>query len=121
MQTIRRLSLYGYDQPLFDFDDTKTLVSLFLIKLFSVSGMNLTDRKSVVQGKSVSFDRSTINRYYGLANIKDDEYQPLVENDGTNWDKIKKFFCKKDVVWNRYTNGGLKSLSGQEMTKVAKI
>ena len=27
---------------MFDFDDTKTLVLLFLIKLISVSGMNLT-------------------------------------------------------------------------------
>ena len=27
---------------LFDFDDTKTLVLLFLIKLLSISGMNLT-------------------------------------------------------------------------------
>ena len=29
-------------EPLFDFDDTKTLVLLFLIKLLSVSRMNLT-------------------------------------------------------------------------------
>ena len=28
-------------EPLFDFDDTKTLVLLFLIKLLSVSGINL--------------------------------------------------------------------------------
>ena len=32
------------DLPLFDFDDTKTLVLLFLIKLLSVSGMNLTPK-----------------------------------------------------------------------------
>ena len=31
-------------EPLFDFDDTKTLVLLFLIKLLSVSGMNLTSK-----------------------------------------------------------------------------
>ena len=30
------------DEPLFDFADTKTLVLLFLIKLISVSRMNLT-------------------------------------------------------------------------------
>ena len=29
---------------MFDFDDTKTLVLLFLIKLLSVSGMNLTPK-----------------------------------------------------------------------------
>ena len=31
-------------EPLFDFDDTKTLVLLFLIKLLSVSEMNLTPK-----------------------------------------------------------------------------
>ena len=31
-------------EPLFDFDDTKTLVLLFLINLLSVSGMNLTPK-----------------------------------------------------------------------------
>ena len=31
-------------EPLFDFDDTKTLVLLFLIKLLSISGMNLTSK-----------------------------------------------------------------------------
>ena len=31
-------------EPLFDFDDTKTFVLLFLIKLLSVSGMNLTPK-----------------------------------------------------------------------------
>ena len=32
---------------MFDFDDTKTLVLLFLIKLLSVSGMNLTPRANL--------------------------------------------------------------------------
>ena len=31
-------------EPLFDFDDTKTFVLLFLIKLLSVSKMNLTPK-----------------------------------------------------------------------------
>ena len=31
-------------EPLFDFDDTKTLVLLFLIQLLSVLGMNLTPK-----------------------------------------------------------------------------
>ena len=33
-------------EPLFDFDDTKTLVLLILIKLLSISEMNLTPRQS---------------------------------------------------------------------------
>ena len=75
----------------------------------------------MVRGNSVSFDHSTINRYYRLANIEDDKYQPLIENDGTNWDEIKEFLCKEDMAWSIYTNGGLKSFPGQAMTKVAKI
>ena len=74
-----------------------------------------------VKGKSVPFDWSTINRYYGLANFDDDEYQQLVTNDNTNWEEIKEFLCKDDVSCSRYTNGGLKSFPGQAMTKVAKI
>ena len=74
-----------------------------------------------VRGKSVPFDHSTINQYYGLANFEDDEYQPLVTNDGTNWDEIKEFLCKDDVPWSRYTNWGLKTFPSQAMTKVSKI
>ena len=35
------------DEPLFDFDNTKTLVLLFLIKLLSVSEMNLISKAKV--------------------------------------------------------------------------
>ena len=45
---IDSLHLFFFDEvhiePLFDFDDTKTLVLLFLIKLLSVSRMNLTPK-----------------------------------------------------------------------------
>ena len=42
---------------MFDFDDTKTLVLLFLIKLLSVSGMNLTSKEnpSLRTFKNLSF------------------------------------------------------------------
>ena len=40
--TIPSFFVEDYDKPLFDFDDTKILVLLFLIKLLSVLGMNLT-------------------------------------------------------------------------------
>ena len=63
-----------------------------------------------------------INGYYGLADIKDDQYQALLESDETNWDDIKNALCKELVAWKRYTNGGLKSFPGQAMKKkIAKI
>ena len=92
-----------------------------VVREFYANGMERNGFTVTVRGKSVSFDHSTINRYYGLANFENDEYQPLVTNDGTNWDEIKEFLCKDDVPWSRYTNRGLKSFSGQAMTKVAKI
>ena len=92
-----------------------------MVREFYANGMEREGFTVTVRGKSVSFDCSTINRYYGLANFDDDEYQPLVTNDNTNWDEIKEFLCKDDVPWSRYTNGALKSFPGQAMTKVAKI
>ena len=50
--------------------------------------------KVFVQGKWVPFDRTTINNFYGLNNVDDDEYHPLIKNDGTNWDAIKDELCR---------------------------
>ena len=96
-------------------------IVVLVVREFYANGMERDGFTIIVRGKSVSFDRSMINRYYKLANFEDDEYQSLVENDSTNWDEIKEFLCKEDVAWSRYTNGGLKSFPGQAMTKVAKI
>ena len=101
-------------------DHPKPTVVL-VVREFYANGMERDSFIVTVRGKSVPFDRSIINRYYGLVNFEDDEYQPLVANDDINWDEIKEFLCKDDVPWSRYTNGGLKSFSGQAMTKVAKI
>ena len=75
----------------------------------------------MVRGKQVPFDRTTINRYYGLTDVKNDEYHPLIKNDGTNQKAIKDYLCKDNVAWKRYTNGGLKSFTGQVMTRASKI
>ena len=42
MHSYQTENLGEIDESLFDFDDTETLVLLFLIKLLSVSKMNLT-------------------------------------------------------------------------------
>ena len=69
----------------------------------------------------VSFDKTTINGYYRLVDLEDDEYQSLLESDTTNWDAIKNTLCKDQMTWKRYTIGGLKSFSSQVMTKISKI
>ena len=101
--------------------DHPDLVVVPVVREFYANGIEPDGFTVMVKGKRVPFDRSMINKYYGLLDIQDDEYQFLVESDGTNWEVIKDFLCKDKVEWNRYTNGGLKSLLGQAMTKVAKI
>ena len=67
-----------------------------VVREFYANGIEQEGLTVTVWGKSVPFVHSIINRYYGLANFEDDEYQPLVMNDGTNWDEIKEFLCKDD-------------------------
>ena len=77
--------------------------------------------KVFIRGKWVAFDHTTINGYYGLVDLEDDQYQALLESDATNWDDMKNALCKELVAWKRYTNGGLKSFPRQAMKKIAKI
>ena len=77
--------------------------------------------KVFVRGKWVPFDRTTINNYYWLNNVDDEEYQAILDSDNTNWDAIKAELCKVQVPWKRYANGGLKSFAGRAMTKTSKI
>ena len=69
-----------------------------VIRKFYANGMERDGFIVLVIGKRLPFDQSTINRYYDLTNLKDDGYQPLVENDGTNWDTIKDFLWKKMLL-----------------------
>ena len=92
-----------------------------IVREFYANGKERDGFRVFVRGKWVAFDRTTINGYYGLADIEDDQYQALLESDETNWDDIKNALCKEPVAWKRYTNGGLKSFPGQAMKKIAKI
>ena len=47
---VKILLLKNVVEPLFDFDDTKTLLLLFLIKLLSVSKINLTPKAKNLLG-----------------------------------------------------------------------
>ena len=92
-----------------------------IVREFYANGKERDDFRVFVRGKWVKFDRTTINHYYGLADIEDDQYQALLESDETNWDDIKNALCKEPAAWKRYSNGGLKSFPGQAMKKIAKI
>ena len=91
------------------------------VKEFYVNGIERDHFKVFVRGKWVSFDPTTINHFYGLEDLNDEEYHPLIETDGTNWDAIKDALCKDQVPWKRYANEGLKSFLGQTMNKISKI
>ena len=85
------------------------------------NGMERDEYNIFVKGKWVPFDWTTINNYYGLDNVEDEEYHAILDNDATNWDAIRDELCKVSVPWKRYTNGGLKSFASQAMTRTSKI
>ena len=97
------------------------LVVVLIVREFYANGKEMDGFRVFFRGKWVAFDRTTINGYYGLVDIEDDQYQALLESDETNWDDIKNALCKEPVAWKRYTNGGLKSYPGQAMKKITKI
>ena len=83
-----------------------------IVREFYANGKERDDFRVFVRGKWVKFDRSTINHYYGLADIEDDQYQALLESEEVKWDEIKNSLCKEPAAWKRYINGGLKSFPG---------
>ena len=92
-----------------------------IVREFYANGKEKDDFRVFVKSKWVKFDRSTINHYYGFADIEDDQYQALLESEEVKWDEIKNSLCKEPAAWKRYTNGGLKSFLRQAMKKIAKI
>ena len=92
-----------------------------IVREFYVNVKERDDLWVFVRGKWVKFDRTTINHYYGLVDIDDDQYQDLLESEEAKWEEIKNALCKDNVAWKRYTNGGLKNFPGQAMKKITKI
>ena len=58
---------------------------------FYANGKERDNFMIFVRGKWVFFDQTIINQFYGLENIDNDEYHPLIEKDDTNWDDIKMY------------------------------
>ena len=83
-----------------------------IVREFYANGKEIDEFRVFVRGKWVKFDRTTINRYYGLEDLQDDQYQDLLESEEAKWEEIKNALCKEPVAWKRYTNGGLKSFPG---------
>ena len=69
-----------------------------IVREFYANGKERDGFWVFVRGKWVAFDRTTINGYYGLLDLEDDQYQALLENDTTNWDDIKNALCKETVA-----------------------
>ena len=50
------------------------------VREFYANGKERDDLRVFVRGKWVKFDRTTINNYYGLSNLHDDQYEELLES-----------------------------------------
>ena len=70
-----------------------------IVREFYANGKGRDGFRVFVRGKWVAFDHTTINGYYGLPNLEDDQYQALLNNDVTNWDDIKDALCKEPESW----------------------
>ena len=55
-----------------------------IVREFYANGKEMDGFRVFVRGKWVAFNRTTINGYYGLADIEDDQNQALLESDETN-------------------------------------
>ena len=92
-----------------------------IVREFYANDMEHDEYKVFVRGKWVLFDRTTINNYYALDNVDDEEYHSILNSDDNNWDAIRDELYKVTVPWKRYINGGLKSFASQAITKTSKI
>ena len=55
-----------------------------IVRKFYANGKERDGFRVFVRGKWVAFDRTTINGYYELLDLADDQYQALLESDTTN-------------------------------------
>ena len=73
-----------------------------------------------VRGKWVAFDRTTINRYYNLPNINNDEYEHMSKGE-VNWETIMNALCPGTTTrWVMTQSDAVKSFSGQNMSRSSK-
>lgn len=59
------------------------------------------DLKVYVRGKWIRFDRTIINRFYGLSDINDDDFFRLCEDGAINRTDVIRELAHPDVTWKR--------------------
>ena len=64
-----------------------------VVREFYVNAAEHQNFKVFVRSKMILFDHSTINRYYELPDIENDEYHNLIEGE-LGWNMIKDVLCK---------------------------
>ncbi|GMN64007.1 hypothetical protein TIFTF001_033098 [Ficus carica] len=92
--------------------------SVPLVREFYAYAKYSVDHMTVLQGKPISFDRSTINRFYGLDGIDDDEYFEYL-NDHLDYGEVLKFIVGSGIEW-RLNEGVAVSFMGSALDKHTK-
>ena len=68
----------------------------------------------------VPFDKTTINKYYKLANINKDGYEHMLKGN-INWETIKDSLCPGTTTsWSVSQVGVVKTFLGKHMSKSSK-
>ena len=68
-------------------------VVISIVKECYVNTHEHQDYRMFVRRKMVLFNKTTINRYYELPDIENDEYHNLIEGE-LDWNMIKDVLCK---------------------------
>lgn len=92
--------------------------SVPLVREFYANAKDSAEHTTVVRGKPISFDRSTINRFYGLDDIDDDEYSEYLD-EHLDCEEVLKFLVGSRTEW-RLNEGVDVSFMGSALDKHTK-
>ena len=72
-----------------------------------------------VRGQDVAFDRTSINKYYSLPNIDNDEYVTYL-SDQVNYEELIGALCKIGTTW-KLSHGEPVSFKANAMHQRARV
>ncbi|XP_062080193.1 uncharacterized protein LOC133784945 [Humulus lupulus] len=74
-----------------------------IVREFYANGISQFTAMATVRGVNVNFSSASINQFYGLPSIDNDEYSQIVDNLDLN--EIIQFLCKPNTQWKLTETG----------------
>lgn len=74
-----------------------TVVSI--VKEFYVNAKEARHHVVQVRGNPVSFDKASINVYYNIADMEDDDQLAKYIQENLDWDEVIRCLCRPGAEW----------------------